>query len=155
MLAKPTKPVRLGTSPPSWTQLMCGHLDRPGEGSGLPQPGFGVTYSTTLTTTTTTGKRVYQHCWPTFSTPVFDLPSQLVHSPSFQIQLAKDKLDATRLENLTDSEEAFAEMNRKHSREKLLLLEENKKLIHDLETVSDNYSTINISLFLILCENFS
>lgn len=62
VLAKPTKPVSLGTSPPSWTQLMYGHLDRPGEGSGLPRPGFGVTYSTTLTTTTTTGKRVYQHC---------------------------------------------------------------------------------------------
>lgn len=59
-----------------------------------------------------------------------------------EIQLAKDKLDATRLENLTDSEEAFAEMNRKHSREKLLLLEENKKLIHDLETMHESFGRL-------------
>ncbi|KAI5704339.1 hypothetical protein M8J75_004181 [Diaphorina citri] len=59
-----------------------------------------------------------------------------------EIQLAKDKLDATRLENLTDSEEAFAEINRKHSREKLLLLEENKKLIHDLETMHESFGRL-------------
>jgi serine/threonine-protein kinase MRCK len=53
-----------------------------------------------------------------------------------QVQLAKDKLDAARLEELTDSEETIAELKRRHEREKLLLLEDNKKLMMDLDTVS-------------------
>jgi serine/threonine-protein kinase MRCK len=53
-----------------------------------------------------------------------------------QVQLAKDKLDAARLEELTDSEETIAELKRRHEREKLLLLEDNKKLVMDLDTVS-------------------
>ncbi|KAL1124457.1 hypothetical protein AAG570_001083, partial [Ranatra chinensis] len=55
-----------------------------------------------------------------------------------EVQLAKDKLDASRLENLTDSEEALAELNRRHDREKLMLLEENKKLAMDLENLSES-----------------
>jgi len=56
-----------------------------------------------------------------------------------QVQLAKDKLDAARLEELTDSEEAIAELKRRHEREKLLLLEDNKKLMMDLDSVSVNF----------------
>jgi serine/threonine-protein kinase MRCK len=55
------------------------------------------------------------------------------------VQLAKDKLDAARLEELTESEEAIAELKRRHEREKLLLLEDNKKLMMDLNTVSVNF----------------
>ena len=55
------------------------------------------------------------------------------------MQLAKDKLDAARLEELTDSEEAIAELKRRHEREKLLLLEDNKKLVMDLDTVSVHF----------------
>ena len=51
------------------------------------------------------------------------------------MQTAKDKLDATRLETMTDSEEAISELTRRHDREKLMLLEENKKLAMDLDTV--------------------
>lgn len=49
--------------------------------------------------------------------------------------LAKDKLDSSRLESLTDSEEQIAELSRRHDRDKLLLLEENKKLIIEVEQV--------------------
>lgn len=51
------------------------------------------------------------------------------------MQVAKDKLDAARLEELTDNEETIAELKRRHEREKLLLLEDNKKLMMDLDTV--------------------
>jgi hypothetical protein len=40
------------------------------------------------------------------------------------------------LEELTDNEETIAELKRRHEREKLLLLEDNKKLMMDLNTVS-------------------
>lgn len=52
-----------------------------------------------------------------------------------EIELAKEKLDAARLENLTDSEETISELTRRHEREKMLLLEDNKKLMMDLEMV--------------------
>lgn len=55
---------------------------------------------------------------------------------AIQVQVAKDKLDAARLEELTDNEETIAELKRRHEREKLLLLEDNKKLMMDLDTVS-------------------
>lgn len=53
-----------------------------------------------------------------------------------EVQLAKDKLDAARLENLTDSEETISELTRRHEREKMTLREDNKKLLLDLEMVS-------------------
>jgi hypothetical protein len=53
-----------------------------------------------------------------------------------QVQVTKDKLDAARLEELTDNEETIAELKRRHEREKLLLLEDNKKLMMDLDSVS-------------------
>jgi serine/threonine-protein kinase MRCK len=63
---------------------------------------------------------------------------------AIQVQLAKDKLDAARLEELTDSEETIAELKRRHEREKLLLLEDNKKLMMDLDTVSATFVPYNI-----------
>jgi serine/threonine-protein kinase MRCK len=52
------------------------------------------------------------------------------------VQVTKDKLDAARLEELTDNEETIAELKRRHEREKLMLLEDNKKLMMDLDSVS-------------------
>lgn len=52
-----------------------------------------------------------------------------------EVQLAKEKLETSRLENLTDSEETISELTRRHEREKMLLLEDNKKLMMDLEMV--------------------
>ena len=65
-----------------------------------------------------------------------------------QVQLAKDKLDAVRLEDLTDNEETIAELKRRHEREKLLLLEDNKKLMLDLDTVSNFYIVHNYVVLL-------
>ncbi|GFG29816.1 hypothetical protein Cfor_00242 [Coptotermes formosanus] len=59
-----------------------------------------------------------------------------------EVQLAKDKLDAARLEELTDSEETIAELKRRHEREKLLLLEDNKKLMMDLDTLTESVGRI-------------
>lgn len=53
-----------------------------------------------------------------------------------QVQAAKEKLDSSRLETLTDSEEALSEQARRHDREKIMLLEENKKLAIDVDAVS-------------------
>ena len=61
--------------------------------------------------------------------PENDIPLPL------QVQATKDKLDTARLENMTDSEEALSEQARRHERERLLLLEENKKLAIDIDTV--------------------
>lgn len=55
-----------------------------------------------------------------------------------EVQLAKEKLDASRLESLTDSEETIAELTRRHDREKIMLLEDNKKLAMDLDKLSDS-----------------
>lgn len=49
--------------------------------------------------------------------------------------MSREKLDSSRLESLTDSEEAIAELQRRHDREKKMLLEDNRKLLADLETV--------------------
>lgn len=54
------------------------------------------------------------------------------------MQTTKDKLDNARLENITDSEEAISELSRRYEREKMMLMEENKKLIFDLASLNDN-----------------
>lgn len=45
-------------------------------------------------------------------------------------------MDASRLESMTDAEEALAEMTRRNDREKKLLREENAKILSELEAVS-------------------
>jgi len=52
-----------------------------------------------------------------------------------QVQILKERLDSVRLENAADSEEAVAELSRRHDRDKTLLMEENKKLVLELEAV--------------------
>ena len=59
-----------------------------------------------------------------------------------EVQLTKDKLDAARLENITDSEETINELNRRHEREKIMLVEENKKLVLELNTLTDSVNRI-------------
>ncbi len=50
----------------------------------------------------------------------------------------RDKLDSTRLESLTDSEETIAELRKRHDREKKILLDDNRKLIAELEMLGEN-----------------
>ncbi|XP_043483679.1 serine/threonine-protein kinase Genghis Khan [Leptopilina heterotoma] len=59
-----------------------------------------------------------------------------------EVQLTKDKLDAARLENITDSEETINELTRRHDREKMMLAEENKKLLLELNSVTDTVNRI-------------
>ncbi|CAL7936621.1 unnamed protein product [Xylocopa violacea] len=59
-----------------------------------------------------------------------------------EVQLSKEKLDAARLENITDSEETINELNRHHEREKIMLVEENKKLMLELNTLTDSVNRI-------------
>lgn len=50
--------------------------------------------------------------------------------------MIKEKLETARLETLNDSEQTIAELTRRHEREKALLIEDNKKLITDMDSVS-------------------
>ncbi|KAK9299154.1 hypothetical protein QLX08_007770 [Tetragonisca angustula] len=59
-----------------------------------------------------------------------------------EVQLTKEKLDNARLENITDSEETINELNRRHEREKIMLVEENKKLMLELSTLTDSVNRI-------------
>ena len=59
-----------------------------------------------------------------------------------EVQLTKEKLDAARLENITDSEETISELTRRHEREKIMLAEENKKLLIELNSVTDSVNRI-------------
>lgn len=58
---------------------------------------------------------------------------------SFQKEanILREKVDHLRLENLTESEETITELKRIHDREKSLLLDDNKRLVQDLDKVSD------------------
>lgn len=53
--------------------------------------------------------------------------------------MLKEKQEKARLENITDSEQAIADLNRRHERDKQILLEENKKLNTEIESVSFNF----------------
>jgi hypothetical protein len=79
---------------------------------------------------------VSRHSDPTFACTTAN-SFCIVHCP--QVQVAKDKLDAARLEELTDNEETIADLKRRHEREKLMLLEDNKKLMMDLDSVSVSF----------------
>ncbi|XP_058807394.1 serine/threonine-protein kinase Genghis Khan isoform X2 [Phymastichus coffea] len=59
-----------------------------------------------------------------------------------EVQLTKEKLENARLENLTDSEETINELNRRHEREKMMIIEENKKLMLELNSVTDSVNRI-------------
>lgn len=59
-----------------------------------------------------------------------------------EVQLTKEKLEAARLENITDSEETISELNRRHEREKIMLVEENKKLMLELGALTDSVNRL-------------
>ncbi|XP_024946163.1 serine/threonine-protein kinase Genghis Khan isoform X1 [Cephus cinctus] len=59
-----------------------------------------------------------------------------------EVLVTKEKLDAARLENITDSEETINELNRRHEREKMMLVEENKKLMIELGSMTESMSRI-------------
>ena len=58
---------------------------------------------------------------------------QLLTSVSFLLQTLKDKVDKARLDSLQENEETMSELRNVYEREKILLLDENKKLQMDLE----------------------
>lgn len=59
------------------------------------------------------------------------------HRDSLQKEasLLRDKVDHVRLENLTESEETIVELERIHEREKHILLDDNKRLMAELDKV--------------------
>ncbi|XP_003425741.1 serine/threonine-protein kinase Genghis Khan [Nasonia vitripennis] len=59
-----------------------------------------------------------------------------------EVQLTKEKLDNARMENITDSEETINELSRRYEREKMMLAEENKKLMLELGSVTDSVNRI-------------
>lgn len=54
-----------------------------------------------------------------------------------EMQQMREKLDSSRLESITDSEETISEMKKRHDREMKILLDDNRKLINELEVVSE------------------
>lgn len=54
-----------------------------------------------------------------------------------EMQQMREKLDSSRLESITDSEETISEMKKRHDREMKILLDDNRKLINELDVVSE------------------
>lgn len=55
-----------------------------------------------------------------------------------ELQQARAKFDSTRLESLTDSEETISELRKRHDRELKIVVDDNRKLIAELEILSEN-----------------
>ena len=55
-----------------------------------------------------------------------------------EMQQMREKLDTNRMETIADSEETISELKKKYEREKAHLVEENKKLVSELEGISDS-----------------
>lgn len=54
------------------------------------------------------------------------------------MQQAREKLDSSRLESLTDSEETISELRKRNEREKKILVDDNRKMMAELEMLSEN-----------------
>jgi hypothetical protein len=54
------------------------------------------------------------------------------------MQSVKGKLDTPYLEELTDNEETVTEWKRKQEQENLMLLKDNKKLMMDLDSLTES-----------------
>ncbi|KAG7206780.1 hypothetical protein KM043_000694 [Ampulex compressa] len=61
---------------------------------------------------------------------------------NLEIRSLQEQLHEARLENITDSEETINELSRRHEREKIMLVEENKKLMLELSTLTDSVTRI-------------
>lgn len=56
-------------------------------------------------------------------------------------------MEKSRLEAISDSEQMIAELNRRHERDKQILLEDNKKLSSNIEFVSFYFSILFSFIF--------
>ena len=54
------------------------------------------------------------------------------------MQQVREKMDSSRLETLNDSEETLTELRKRNDREKKILLDDNRKLINELELLSES-----------------
>lgn len=52
-----------------------------------------------------------------------------------EVNMLREKIERLRLESMTESEETIGELSRIHEREKLLLIEDNKRLVSEMEKV--------------------
>jgi serine/threonine-protein kinase MRCK len=59
-----------------------------------------------------------------------------------EVQFTKSKFDKSRMESQTDSEETISEIKRMHDRDKLILIDENMKLVQDKNMVISELSNI-------------
>lgn len=55
------------------------------------------------------------------------------------MQILKDKQEKTRIETIADSEQIIVELNHKFDREKILLNEDNTKLLSNINLVSFSF----------------
>ncbi|XP_055318607.1 serine/threonine-protein kinase Genghis Khan isoform X3 [Sitodiplosis mosellana] len=54
-----------------------------------------------------------------------------------EMQQLRERLDSSRIESITDSEETISELRKRHEREMKILLDDNRKLINELDVVSE------------------
>lgn len=54
-----------------------------------------------------------------------------------ELQQLRESVDSSRLETITDSEETIAELRKRHDREMKILLDDNRKLINELDVLSE------------------
>lgn len=54
-----------------------------------------------------------------------------------ELQQSREKMDSSRLESLTDSEETISELRKRHDRELKIVVDDNRKLITELEMLSE------------------
>lgn len=59
---------------------------------------------------------------------LFDESERRIRAYEMDLQVLREKLDKARMDSLQESEETMNEMRNVHEREKLMLIEENKKL---------------------------
>ncbi|XP_055372860.1 serine/threonine-protein kinase Genghis Khan isoform X3 [Condylostylus longicornis] len=55
-----------------------------------------------------------------------------------ELQQTREKFDTSRLESLTDTEETISELKKRYEREKTLWMDEKRKLLNEIELVSEN-----------------
>lgn len=54
-----------------------------------------------------------------------------------EMQQMRERLDSSRIESITDSEETISELRKRYEREMKILLDDNRKLINELDVVSE------------------
>lgn len=54
-----------------------------------------------------------------------------------ELQQVREKIDSSRLESITDSEETISELRKRHDREMKMVMDDNRKLINELDMLSE------------------